>query len=58
MFHNPGSMFARPSIIHILCALLLLAGTAWADSAWKIVKIGGREYLTVDNVAQFYGLPA
>ena len=28
-----------------------------ADSAWKIVKIGGREYLTVDNVAQFYGLP-
>ncbi len=58
MFHNPGSMFARPSIIRILCALLLLAGTAWADSAWKIVKIGGREYLTVDNVAQFYGLPA
>ncbi len=58
MFHNPGSMFARPSIIRILCVLLLLAGTAWADSAWKIVKIGGREYLTVDNVAQFYGLPA
>jgi len=58
MFHNPGSMFARPSIIRILCVLLLLAGTAWADSAWKIVKIGGREYLTVDNVAQFYVLPA
>ncbi len=57
MFHNPGSMFARPSIIRILCVLLLLAGTAWADSAWKIVKVGGREYLTVDNVAQFYGLP-
>ena len=58
MFHNPGSMFARRSILHILAVLLLLGGSVSADSAWKIVKIGGREYLTVDNVAQFYGLPA
>ncbi|MEO8044619.1 MAG: N-acetylmuramoyl-L-alanine amidase [Spartobacteria bacterium] len=58
MFHNPGSMFARPSILRVLAMLLLLAGSVSAASDWKIVKIGGREYLTVDNVAQFYGLPA
>ena len=50
-------MFARPHIVLILGALLILAGSVSAASDWKIVKIGGREYLTVDNVAQFYALP-
>jgi N-acetylmuramoyl-L-alanine amidase len=50
-------MFAHRSILLVLGALLLLAGSVSAASDWKIVKIGGREYLTVDNVAQFYGLP-
>ncbi len=49
-------MFARASIARVFSVLLLLAGSVAADSAWKIVKVGGREYLTVDNVAQFYGL--
>ena len=51
-------MFARRSILCLLGALLLLARPASADSPWEIVKIGGREYLTIDNIAQFYGLPA
>src|SRR6188472_4456037 len=53
-------MFARRLLIRALGLLALLAAvaaTVSADSAWKIVKVGGREYLTVDNVAQFYGLP-
>lgn len=33
------------------------AVTAGAASDWKVVKIGGREYLTADNIAKFYGLP-
>ncbi|CAN5562091.1 hypothetical protein BH20VER3_BH20VER3_16570 [soil metagenome] len=50
-------MFARRSILLTLATLFLLAGSVLAASDWKIVKIHGREYLTVNNVAQFYGLP-
>ncbi len=50
-------MFARASIVRVFSVLFLLVGSVVADSAWKIVKVGGREYLTLDNVAQFYGLP-
>ncbi|MEO6872159.1 MAG: N-acetylmuramoyl-L-alanine amidase [Chthoniobacterales bacterium] len=43
----------------LLCLLLLcaLSRAAFAGADWKIVKIGGREYLSADNVAKFYGLP-
>ncbi len=49
-------MFAR-RYFALLLAALLLAGSVSAATDWKIVKIRGREYLTVDNVAAFYGLP-
>jgi N-acetylmuramoyl-L-alanine amidase len=29
-----------------------------AASDWKIIKVSGSDYLSVDNVSQFYGLPA
>ena len=51
-------MFTRRR--QLLCALLLLLAVASAVRAatdWKIVKIRGREYLTADNIAKFYGLP-
>ncbi|HEY2799421.1 MAG TPA: N-acetylmuramoyl-L-alanine amidase [Chthoniobacterales bacterium] len=50
-------MFARLRISLCFLALLLLSGSVFAASDWKIVKIGHREYLTVDNIAKFYGLP-
>ncbi len=50
-------MFASSKICTALVALFALSAAAFAAPAWKIVKIGGREYLTADNVAQFYGLP-
>ncbi|MEO8439903.1 MAG: N-acetylmuramoyl-L-alanine amidase [Spartobacteria bacterium] len=50
-------MFASRKILPSLIALLALATSALAASDWQIVKIGGREYLTVDNIAKFYGLP-
>ncbi len=49
-------MFVRPKALAALALLLTLAVAAQA-SDWKIVKIRSREYLTVDNVAKFYGLP-
>ncbi len=29
-----------------------------ASSPWRVVKIGSHDYLTADNIAEFYGLPA
>jgi N-acetylmuramoyl-L-alanine amidase len=41
-----------------LAVLLSGAMTLRAASDWKIIKVGNREYLSVENVAQFYGFPA
>src|SRR3954453_22001607 len=41
----------------LLCAIALIAATARAASDWHVVKVGPRDYLTLDNIAQFYGLP-
>src|SRR6266446_9162597 len=43
---------------------LLTAGIAFAQITtlaggdWKVIKVSGRDYLTVENIATFYGLPA
>jgi N-acetylmuramoyl-L-alanine amidase len=31
---------------------------AFAAGDWKIIKVSGSDYLSVENVSQFYGLPA
>jgi N-acetylmuramoyl-L-alanine amidase len=52
-------MVFRERVLPALIALLACAcaGAALAASDWQIVKVGGREYLTLDNIAHFYGLP-
>ena len=50
-------MFARSKFLAALTLLLALGAVAQAAVDWKIVKIGGREYLSADNIAKFYGLP-
>jgi len=32
--------------------------TASAAGDWKIIKVSGNDYLSVENISQFYGLPA
>jgi len=32
--------------------------TALAADDWQIIKVSGQDYLSVDNVSRFYGLPA
>jgi N-acetylmuramoyl-L-alanine amidase len=40
----------------LLSILFLLCCAALAGAAeWQVVKIGGRDFLTLDNLAQFYG---
>lgn len=50
-------MFGRFKFLCALSLLFTFSGMAAAASDWQIVKIGGRDYLTVDNVAKFYGFP-
>ncbi|MBA2743511.1 MAG: N-acetylmuramoyl-L-alanine amidase, partial [Chthoniobacterales bacterium] len=51
----------RNSPLRTLCAIALLSAGlssgAGAASDWQVVKVGGWDYLTVDNVAKFYGFP-
>jgi N-acetylmuramoyl-L-alanine amidase len=32
--------------------------TTFGAGEWQVVKVSGHDYLTVDNIAQFYGVPA
>ena len=55
-------MVARVNVAFLLCLLALSSGlpaqaAAAAPSDWQVIKVGPRDYLTVDNVAKFYGFP-
>src|SRR2546430_13277728 len=39
-------------------AVAISQKAASAADAWKIIKVRGSDYLSVENVSQFYGLPA
>src|SRR6266403_2993696 len=41
-----------------ICASFAFAQTAFAASDWEIIKVSGHDYLSVDNISKFYGLPA
>jgi N-acetylmuramoyl-L-alanine amidase len=45
--------------VALLAAGIALAQTAtFAASDWQIIKVDGHDYLSVDNISRFYGLPA
>jgi N-acetylmuramoyl-L-alanine amidase len=49
----------RSYLLRTLCALALLvvASSARANSDWEVIKVGRWDYLTVENIAKFYGFP-
>src|SRR5437667_3355326 len=49
----------RCSVLAFLFACLALTSSiAIAASEWQVIKVGGHNYLSVDNISKFYGLPA
>ena len=42
-----------------VCGSFALSRTiALAGSDWEVIKVSGHDYLTVENISKFYGLPA
>jgi N-acetylmuramoyl-L-alanine amidase len=39
-------------------SIALVRTTASGADDWQIIKVNGHDYLSVDNIARFYGLPA
>jgi N-acetylmuramoyl-L-alanine amidase len=46
------------AVAFLASAIALAESPAFAGSEWEIIKVSGHDYLTVDNVSRFYGLPA
>src|SRR6266478_6646998 len=40
-----------------LCISFVVVPT-FAASDWEVIKVNGHDYLSVDNISRFYGLPA
>jgi len=49
-----GGMFRLPPIL--ICLLLLTATRLFGAGEWSLLKRDGRDYVTLDNVGQFYQL--
>jgi N-acetylmuramoyl-L-alanine amidase len=50
-------LLKRPFALAFLSIFMVLRLLFGADD-WQIIKINGHDYLTVENIAKFYGLPA
>jgi len=42
----------------LTAAIALVQTTTFAADEWQIIKVSGHDYLSVDNISRFYGLPA
>ena len=52
-------MVKRWSVVAFLFAFLALPSSiAIAAVEWQVIKVNGHDYLSVDNISKFYGLPA
>ena len=49
-----GMMNLRRLTMYAICGLLL-AGRLSAAVEWQVIKVNGRDFLSVENVAKFYG---
>jgi len=47
----------RPVVIGLVI-VCLMSYHAFGAADWQIIKVNGHDYLTVENISKFYGLPA
>src|ERR1043165_8774239 len=46
------------AVAFLASAVAISQEAASAADAWKVIKVRGSDYLSVENISQFYGLPA
>src|SRR5436305_4842513 len=46
------------AIAFLAGAIAISQATALSADDWQIIKLSGQDYLSVDNISRFYGLPA
>jgi N-acetylmuramoyl-L-alanine amidase len=46
------------SLAVALVTVCIMSHRAFGASDWQIIKVNGHDYLTVENISEFYGLPA
>jgi N-acetylmuramoyl-L-alanine amidase len=46
------------AVAFLASAISIALTAALAAEDWQIIKVNGRDYLTIDNISKFYGLPA
>src|SRR5258705_11979254 len=39
-------------------SVFIISNLIFAADDWQIIKVSGHDYLSVDNISKFYGLPA
>jgi N-acetylmuramoyl-L-alanine amidase len=39
-------------------SVFIVSHSSFASDDWHVIKVNGRDYLTVENISKFYGLPA
>jgi N-acetylmuramoyl-L-alanine amidase len=42
----------------VFASVAIRLSTTFAAVEWEVIKVNGHDYLTVDNISKFYGLPA
>jgi N-acetylmuramoyl-L-alanine amidase len=42
----------------VFASFALTSSIAFAAGNWQVIKVSGHDYLSVDNISKFYGLPA
>ena len=47
-----------PVLAFFFASSALPSSIAIADGEWQVIKVNGHDYLSVDNISKFYGLPA
>ena len=45
-------------IVLVFCSFSIASTSIVTAGEWQIIKVNGHDYLSVDNISQFYGLPA
>jgi len=46
------------SLVVALVSICIMSHRAFGAADWQIIKVNGHDYLTIENISKFYGLPA